>query len=42
MGSSRAQVEEVQALQTRQFTLNMLEFLFKLELFFTTTGSSGT
>jgi hypothetical protein len=33
-------VGEVQTHQTRQFTSNMLEFLFKLNLTFTTTGSS--
>jgi hypothetical protein len=41
MGSSRARVGEVQAHQTKQFTLNMLIFLFKSNLLFTTTGSSG-
>jgi hypothetical protein len=40
MGSSGAQVKEVQTHQTRQLTLNMLEFLFKSYLIFTTTGSS--
>jgi hypothetical protein len=40
MGSSGAQVGEVQTHQTRKFTLNMPQFLFKSELFFTTTGSS--
>jgi hypothetical protein len=40
-GSSGARVGEVQEHQTRQFTLNMLEFLFLSDLTFTTTDSSG-
>jgi hypothetical protein len=38
MGSSGARVGEVQTHQTRQFTLNMLEFLFKLYLIFYHSG----
>jgi hypothetical protein len=38
--SWEARVEKGQAHETRQFILNMLEFLFKLYLIFTTTGSS--
>jgi hypothetical protein len=34
-------VGKVQAHQMRQFTSNMLEFLFKLDLTFATTDSSG-
>jgi hypothetical protein len=34
-------VGEVQAHQTWQFTSNMLEFIFKSDLFFTTMGSTG-
>jgi hypothetical protein len=37
-GSSGAQMGEVQARQTRQFTSNKLEFLFQLYLFFTSGG----